>query len=241
MSRRRGLPFLLLGPAEGAGPLDQWSVVQLPTSLAVQRAAKRGLDVVVSLTLLLSLVPVLAVIALVIWLDPASPGSVVFHQMRLGKDGRPFRLYKFRTMVRDADAAIHRAYYRQLINGEAERIAGTFKLARDPRITRVGHVLRRFSLDELPQLWNVLKGDMSLVGPRPPIPYEAELYGPRERRRLEVAPGLTGLWQISGRNCLDFQQMIELDLRYIEEWSIWLDLAILVRTPWVVLRGEGAC
>jgi lipopolysaccharide/colanic/teichoic acid biosynthesis glycosyltransferase len=211
----------------------------LPCFRTAQLLIKRTLDVVLPLALLLSLAPVLAAVALVVWLG--SPGPILYRQERTGKDGRRFRLYKFRTMLANSDPAIHEAYYGRLVTGQAEAFDGTFKLARDPRITRAGRVLRRFSLDELPQLWNVLKGDMSLVGPRPPIPYEVQLYGARERRRLSVVPGLTGLWQVSGRNSLGFQDMIDLDLEYIERWSIWLDLAIILRTPLVLLSGQGAC
>jgi lipopolysaccharide/colanic/teichoic acid biosynthesis glycosyltransferase len=148
---------------------------------------------------------------------------------------------KFRTMTADNDPATHRQYYCALIRGEVAANNGTFKLARDPRITRVGRVLRRYSLDELPQLINVLRGEMSLVGPRPPISYEVELYGERDRLRLSVTPGLTGLWQVSGRNQLNFQQMVDLDIEYVESWSFWLDLVILARTPLVVITGRGAC
>jgi lipopolysaccharide/colanic/teichoic acid biosynthesis glycosyltransferase len=221
---------------KGVGQLSAFS---LPSVRSAQLLIKRSLDVVLALLFLLSLAPVLVLIGLVVWLG--SPGPILYHQVRTGKNGRPFRLYKFRTMVANADHRIHAAYYRRLVNREAEPIDGTFKLARDPRITPTGRLLRRFSLDELPQLWNVLKGDMSLVGPRPPIPYEVELYGPRERGRLSVLPGLTGLWQVSGRNCLGFQEMIDLDLAYIERWSIWLDLVIMLRTPLVLVSGEGAC
>jgi lipopolysaccharide/colanic/teichoic acid biosynthesis glycosyltransferase len=128
-----------------------------------------------------------------------------------------------------------------LIQGTAQATGNTFKLQNDSRITPVGRVLRRLSLDELPQLINVLRGEMSLVGPRPPLPYEVAQYGPRELGRLSVPPGLTGLWQVSGRAILNFHQMIDLDLAYIERWSLWLDLKILARTPLVVLTGRGAC
>src|SRR6185295_6235045 len=128
-----------------------------------------------------------------------------------------------------------------LIEGKAESTGNTFKMRNDPRITPVGRILRRLSLDELPQLINILRGEMSLVGPRPPLPYEVEQYGPRELGRLTVTPGLTGLWQVSGRAVLNFHQMIDLDLAYIERWSIWLDLKILAQTPLVVLTGRGAC
>jgi lipopolysaccharide/colanic/teichoic acid biosynthesis glycosyltransferase len=200
---------------------------------------KRTLDVLVATGLLLSLLPVLLVVALLVW--ASSPGPVLFRQARVGKDGRCFTLYKFRTMVHGSDPSIHRAYYRSLIVGEACPNGDTFKLRDDPRTTPVGRVLRRLSLDEVPQLLNVLQGTMSLVGPRPALPYEVELYGPRERRRLTVSPGLTGLWQTSGRARLTFQQMIDLDLSYIDGWSIWLDVRILARTPWAVLVGDGAC
>jgi lipopolysaccharide/colanic/teichoic acid biosynthesis glycosyltransferase len=150
-------------------------------------------------------------------------------------------MWKFRTMVHGNSSASHKEYYCAFVRGEAQAAHGTFKLVHDPRITRVGRVLRRYSLDELPQLVNVLTGSMSLVGPRPPIPYEVELYGPRESLRLSVTPGLTGLWQVSGRNLLNFQQMIDLDVAYIERWSFWLDIVILARTPLTVLTGRGAC
>ena len=138
-----------------------------------------------------------------------------------------------------SDSAPHRAYYAALVNGMAAQQAGAFKLAADPRITPLGRLLRRFSLDER-QLWNVLRGEMSLVGLRPPIPYELEHYRPGDLRRLEAKPAFTGLWQVRGRNDSDFRTMIELDLEYIDTWSIWLELEILCRTPWIVLTGRGA-
>jgi lipopolysaccharide/colanic/teichoic acid biosynthesis glycosyltransferase len=175
---------------------------------------------------------------MLVWLD--SPGPILFRQQRIGLGGSAFVMYKFRTMKVDSDAGIHQAYYSDLMSGTVEPSNGLFKLSHDPRVTNSGGLLRRFSLDELPQLINVLRGDMSLVGPRPPIPYEVEQYGPREWLRLKVTPGLSGLWQVSGRNQLDFQQMIDLDLAYIERWSIWLDLWIMARTPFVVLAAHGA-
>ncbi len=203
-----------------------------------QRLAKRALDLVCATVLLAALVPLLLVVAVLIKLS--SPGPILFAQRRIGKDGQPFTMYKFRTMMADNDASIHQAYTRALIKGAAPTHGGVFKLRRDPRVTEVGRILRATSLDEIPQLVNVLQGDMSLVGPRPPLSYEVELYGPRERGRLAVTPGLTGLWQVSGRSALNFQQMIDLDLAYIEHWSIWLDLRILFRTPFVVLTRQGA-
>lgn len=234
--RSRSLAFGTVGGAEVFGSSFRLAV---PDSRTAQLLVKRGLDVVLALVLLLSLVPAFLLIAAVMWLW--SPGPVIFQQVRIGKGGRPFRLYKFRTMACNCDTGIHQTYYRQLVNGDAAPIDGAFKLTRDPRVTPVGRVLRRFSLDELPQLWNVLKGEMSMVGPRPPIPYETDLYSARERRRLAVKPGLTGLWQVSGRNCCSFGEMIDLDLAYIERWSIWVDLVILFRTPLVIATGWGAC
>jgi len=203
----------------------------------LEPAAKRTLDVLVAGALLLLLAPILLVVALAVRLS--SPGPVLFRQLRLGKDGRTFCMLKFRTMRVDADSAIHEAYYRKLVAGDAVSSNGSFKLVDDPRVTRVGRWLRRSSIDELPQLLNVLRGEMSLVGPRPPLPYEAELYGPREWWRLWVVPGMTGLWQVSGRSALNFQQMIELDLAYVAGWSIWMDLGILARTPLAVVRSPA--
>jgi lipopolysaccharide/colanic/teichoic acid biosynthesis glycosyltransferase len=199
---------------------------------------KRLFDIAASIVLLIVLSPLLVLIAgLVLF---SSPGPILFVQDRVGKDGRVFRMFKFRTMVRDAAASIHRAYYEALVNGTAEAIEGRFKLVNDPRITSMGRILRKCSADELPQLLNVLRGDMSLVGPRPPIPYEVELYTPRERARFAVTPGLTGLWQVSGRSLLGFEAMVQLDLLYIQQWSLWFDLLILLRTPLAVLTARGA-
>jgi lipopolysaccharide/colanic/teichoic acid biosynthesis glycosyltransferase len=201
-----------------------------------RRAIKRIFDLVISATALVLLLPLLAAIALAVKLS--SPGPVLFRQTRLGEGGRPFDLLKFRTMVAGNRDDAHRAYVAALIKGEAAPQAGVFKLADDPRITPVGRWLRRLSLDELPQLVNVLRGEMSLVGPRPPLPYEVELYDARARRRLSVRPGVTGLWQVSGRNRLTFGEMVELDLQYIARWSPWLDLAIVARTPLALVTGR---
>ena len=199
---------------------------------------KRSLDILVAATLLIALLPLLLAVALMVRFS--SPGPVLFRQRRVGRDGHLFWFYKFRTMLNGNDPAAHRDYYAQLVRGEARPAEGSFKLAQDPRITPLGRFLRRNSIDEFPQLLNVLKGDMSLVGPRPPIPYEVEFYGPREQTRLSVTPGLTGLWQVSGRCTLNFQEMVELDLRYISNRSLALDLIILLKTPWAVLTGRGA-
>ncbi|MDM7923653.1 MAG: sugar transferase, partial [Pyrinomonadaceae bacterium] len=165
---------------------------------------------------------------------------------RQGMDGRIFLCYKFRTMYADADEAIHREAFKKNIVGHEEANAGDSdapvygKVKDDPRITPAGRWLRRSSLDELPQLFNVLKGDMSIVGPRPPIPYEVENYELWHRKRLDMKPGITGLWQVSGRNRLKFDEMVRIDLYYIENWSLWLDLKIILLTLPAVFRGDGA-
>jgi exopolysaccharide biosynthesis polyprenyl glycosylphosphotransferase len=203
-----------------------------------QLALKRALDILVAGVLLIALVPLLLLIALLIRVS--SPGPILFTQERVGRNRQPFRMYKFRTMLANGDPGIHRAYFDSLVHGAAAPTNGKFKLGNDPRITRLGRFLRHYSLDELPQFCNVLRGEMSLVGPRPAIPYEVDLYEPRDMRRLAVTPGMTGLWQVSGRSLLDFDRMVTLDLAYIEQWSIWLDILILLRTPLVVLTGLGA-
>jgi lipopolysaccharide/colanic/teichoic acid biosynthesis glycosyltransferase len=208
------------------------------TGHRIAEGLKRGLDLAVTAPLLLALSPLLLAVGLLV--RGTSPGPALFRQERVGRHGARFRLYKFRTMYVDSDTAPHRAYVAAVVQGTAARQDGAFKLAADPRVTPLGRLLRRFSLDELPQLWNVLRGEMSLVGPRPPIPYELEHYCPGDLRRLEAKPGLTGLWQVRGRTELDFRTMVALDLEYIDHWSIWMELAILCRTPWAVLTGRGA-
>jgi exopolysaccharide biosynthesis polyprenyl glycosylphosphotransferase len=194
--------------------------------------AKRSLDVALAGLLLLLALPVVGTIALLIKLT--SGGKVLFRQTRCGLNGRQFTLYKFRTMVEDAEERRRELLHLNEMNGPV------FKLSRDPRVTLFGRFLRRFSLDELPQLWNVVRGDMSLVGPRPPIPEEVAQYKRWQRRRLSMKPGLTCLWQVSGRNTLDFDRWIELDLEYIDSWTPMLDLKILLRTIPAVLSGKGA-
>jgi exopolysaccharide biosynthesis polyprenyl glycosylphosphotransferase len=204
---------------------------------------KRAFDATASALLILLLSPLFAVLALLV--KQSSPGPVLFVQERLGRNGRPFRFYKFRSMRHDADDVVHRQFVAMFINGDQEgcraRNGGStvFKLERDPRITAIGRWLRRTSLDELPQLFNILKGEMSLVGPRPPIAYEIENYQPWHFERLKVLPGLTGLWQVMGRSRVSFNEMVHLDLHYINHWSLLLDLKILLRTVPVVLRGTG--
>lgn len=195
-------------------------------------AAKRAIDVAISAAVLGLAVPVMLGVALAIRLT--SPGSVLYRQERIGLNGRIFTLYKFRTMIENAHDL------RSQVAHLNEMTGPVFKSRQDPRVTAVGRFLRRFSLDELPQLWNVLRGDMSLVGPRPPIPEEVGLYERWQRRRLSMKPGLTCLWQVSGRNNVDFDRWMEMDLAYIDNWSPTLDLKILLRTIPVVLSGRGA-
>ncbi len=199
---------------------------------AADAALRRALDIFVSGLALLILLPVLAVVALLIRLD--SPGPVLFVQKRVGKDGHEFRVFKFRSMFMDAEARLGS------VLGTNERTGPVFKMRRDPRITRVGRPLRRCSLDELPQLVNVLRGEMSLVGPRPALPREVALYTPEQRMRLSVTPGLTGLWQVSGRAELSFEQSVALDLEYVRRQSAWLNVVLILRTIPAVLTGHGA-
>ncbi len=193
---------------------------------------KRAIDVTVSVTMLALAAPVVLVIASLIKLT--STGRVFYRQTRCGLNGRQFTIYKFRTMIEGAEARQRELLHLNEMDGPV------FKVQRDPRVTKLGRILRRFSLDELPQLWNVLRGDMSLVGPRPPIPDEVAQYQRWQRRRLSMKPGLTCLWQISGRNHVDFDRWIELDLEYIDSWSPWLDLKILAKTVPAVISGRGA-
>lgn len=205
-------------------------------------AILRILDLLVAGILLIVLAPLFAALAAAIKVD--SSGSPIFRQRRCGRGLDEFTVFKFRTMRCDTAADPHRTYVLDVINGNedsgSKRDEGLQKLENDERITRVGAFLRRFSLDELPQLWNVIRGEMTVVGPRPPIPYEVDFYPPRWLRRLSVKPGLTGLWQVSGRNELDYAEMVELDLEYVEQRSLWLNAKILARTIKVVLTGRGA-
>jgi exopolysaccharide biosynthesis polyprenyl glycosylphosphotransferase len=200
--------------------------------LLLQLLAKRALDVTVSALLLLVLSPLLVAVATAIKLT--SRGPVLFVQRRVGMNKRPFDLYKFRSMYLDADARRAELAHLNEMDGPV------FKIHNDPRVTSVGHFIRRMSIDELPQLWNVLRGHMSLVGPRPPLPEEGERYEWLYRKRLSIKPGITCLWQVSGRNRLSFKQWMELDRRYIDNWSLWLDMKILARTIPAVLLSRGA-
>jgi lipopolysaccharide/colanic/teichoic acid biosynthesis glycosyltransferase len=203
---------------------------------------KRLMDIAGSSVALIACLPLFVVIALLI--KASSRGPVLFRQQRVGHYGRCFTFLKFRSMHMGNDPSVHKEYVTRLINGVAEQKPssgngqGVYKLVNDRRITRVGKFLRKSSLDELPQLLNVLKGEMSLVGPRPSIPYEVAAYQTWHRRRvLEVKPGMTGLWQVSGRNRIKFDEMVRLDLQYAKQWSPWLDLKILMHTPSAVLKG----
>ena len=249
--RRRGVEFRIAPSLFNCLPrkteIDQIGVLPMirlfrePLSSGA-RIVKRTFDLIVAALAIAVLFPVWVLIALLIKLD--SKGPIFYTQERVGMDGRLFLLYKFRTMQVGADSEAHREYQRAFIAGRAEANLGNdhkpaYKLLADPRITRIGKLLRRTSLDEVPQLLNVLTGDMSIVGPRPPIPYEVEAYELWHRKRLDMKPGLTGLWQVSGRNRLPFEEMVRLDLFYIENWSLLLDLKIILRTGFVMIGGEG--
>jgi lipopolysaccharide/colanic/teichoic acid biosynthesis glycosyltransferase len=208
-------------------------------------ALKRAIDIVGSAAILIVLSPLLLATAAAIKLS--SPGGVIFRQERLGQHGVAFTLFKFRSMYTQSDATPHKEFIKRFIAGGSDAHANAaqngavYKLTKDSRVTPIGRLLRKTSLDEFPQLLNVLRGEMSLVGPRPPIPYELEGYAIWHRSRLlEARPGVTGLWQVTGRSSLRFDDMVRLDLRYARDWSLWLDLKILLRTARVVLSGAGA-
>jgi lipopolysaccharide/colanic/teichoic acid biosynthesis glycosyltransferase len=218
--------------------------------------SKRILDFSLALLALIILSPVMAFVAILIKLD--SPGPIFFAQDRVGVRRRiynhinywkkkTFRCYKFRTMVCNADPSIHENYIHALINDDHESMAALQgrntqirKLINDHRITRIGRIIRKSSIDEIPQFINVIKGEMSLVGPRPAIPYEVEMYKPWHYQRLESKPGITGLWQVMGRSSVSFDEMIRLDMLYIQKQSFWFDLKIIFLTPWAILSCRGA-
>jgi len=240
-----------LGNVEGWPSIEKLypDLEQRNESRKAPRAVKRAIDILGSATVLLLLSPVLLLIALAIKLT--SPGPILFRQKRVGQYGVPFTCLKFRSMVTGNDPRIHMEFVKQFIAGGSGHGAvdlngaasndKVYKITKDPRLTRVGQFLRKTSLDELPQFWNVLRGDMSMVGPRPPISYELQAYDIWHRRRLlEMKPGITGLWQVNGRSRLAFDDMVRLDLRYARTWSLWLDFKILLQTPRVVLSGDGA-
>jgi lipopolysaccharide/colanic/teichoic acid biosynthesis glycosyltransferase len=233
-------------------------MIEVATHDRMYYRSKRVFDIMVASLLLLLLTPVLLVLALVVRLD--TPGPVIYRQRRVGSrrinleshvgwELTEFDFLKFRTMTCDGDTSLHQRYIAAYINGDGESMDETaagqkadrsYKLVGDPRITRSGRVMRKFSLDELPQLWNVVRGDMSLVGPRPPLVYEVEMYRPKHFRRFASPMGITGAWQVSGRAAIGFEEMIELDLEYIETRSLVEDLKILALTVPAVLSGEGA-
>ena len=234
---------------DGAGPVADTKLYPdlygRASKKSLPQSIKRAIDIAASGALLLILSPLLAAIALAIKLT--SKGPVIFRQERFGQFGARFKCLKFRTMYQNNDSRIHQEYIQRFIAGQSGSEntepgkPAVYKITNDPRVTPIGRFLRKTSLDEFPQFWNVLIGEMSLVGPRPPVPYEFEAYDIWHRRRvLEVKPGVTGLWQVSGRSRMCFDDMVRLDLRYSQSWSLWLDLRILIATPRAVLGGEGA-
>jgi lipopolysaccharide/colanic/teichoic acid biosynthesis glycosyltransferase len=231
---------------------DPFAVSPLARDRTYYYLCKRTLDITVAALALVSLLPLLALIAVLIAID--SRGPIIYIQKRVGarrwtRSGysywkqNTFEFYKFRTMACSADPSIHQAFVTAFIEGRLETPnpnCAKYKLTKDPRVTRIGRLLRKTSLDELPQFFNVLKGDMSLVGPRPALPYEVELYQECHRRRFQIYSGLTGWWQVKGRSQVSFDEMCSLDSYYIEHASLALDLKILLLTPWAVISGRGA-
>ncbi|MGH2911165.1 MAG: sugar transferase [Solirubrobacteraceae bacterium] len=229
---------LTVAVLDGAETRTSATAERPDTQRTFASSARRGLDLLVATFLLLLSAPLIVLIAITIRID--SKGPVLFRQRRVGRERREFTMFKFRTMCRDADSARHRKYVQTLIDGADHPERGRlYKLSVDDRITRIGRVLRSWSLDELPQLFNVLRGDMALVGPRPVIPYEVEMYPEDYLRRFAVKPGLTGLWQVSGRNERTYDEMVSFDIQYAEAASLLLDLRILAKTVPVVLRRQG--
>jgi exopolysaccharide biosynthesis polyprenyl glycosylphosphotransferase len=231
----RVVPELYDGLALGA-PIE--AMGEFPTMTlhyrtipALQLMIKRSFDAIMSAFALFLLSPVFLLIAILVKLD--SKGPVFYNSVRVGKKGKTFVCHKFRTMVADAEQR------KESLRHLNERREILFKISNDPRMTRLGRFLRKWSLDELPQFWNVLKGDMSLVGPRPPVPGEFKQYALEHFRRLEVVPGLTGLWQVERRQSPSFSEYIEMDLKYIDSWSIWLDIRLILKTFYVVFAGTG--
>lgn len=202
-------------------------------TIKISYLAKRSLDIVVALFMILLLSPVFVVTAILIYME--DPGPVFFIQKRVGKNGKHFDFIKFRSMVVNADKLKDK-----LIEQNESKDGVIFKMKNDPRITRIGRFIRRYSIDELPQVFNVLKGDMSLVGPRPPVPREVAEYTLEDRKRLHVTPGITCIWQVSGRSDIPFKQQVQLDLDYIQSQSLWKDIVLLLKTIPAVLLGKGA-
>ena len=198
----------------------------------VYHTVKRGFDILASGVALVLLSPLFGILTVKIKKEDGGPAF--YSQTRIGKNGKPFKMWKFRSMIVNADKMVKQLEEQNEIDG------AMFKIKDDPRVTKIGHVIRKYSLDELPQLWNVLKGDMSLVGPRPPLPMEVEDYTPYDKLRLTVMPGCTGLWQVTKRNDADFDEMVELDLEYINNSSLWFDFKILLKTVGVVIHPNSA-
>ena len=236
--------------------IDPYAVVPLSKSRSMYHLFKRVLDFTLSMIVLIILFPIIAIIAILIKLD--LPGPVFFRQQRVSVRRRTynhvtywqrttFQCFKFRTMVSNADPSLHKSYIKALINNDREGMLAlqgsdtqVRKLVNDHRVTYIGRFLRKSSIDEIPQFINVLIGEMSLVGPRPAIPYEVEMYKPWHFRRLETLPGLTGLWQVTARSLVDFDEIIKLDIQYVDQQSFWLDLKILLKTPKAVIFCQGA-
>ncbi len=231
--REELIEFLLSRSGKHDPRSIRWKVRMWNMTVSATYALKRGLDVVASCLLLIMLSPLFLLTAILIRLD--SPGPLIFRQIRVGLDGRHFNFYKFRSMYIDAEK---RKKDMESMNESSDGVI--FKMKRDPRITRVGRFIRKFSIDELPQLVNVLTGDMSLIGPRPPLPSEVDKYSLDDRKRLHVVPGITGLWQISGRSDIGFKQQVALDKEYILSRSLWGDILIMLKTIPAVLTGRGA-
>lgn len=225
----------LAGPRISIRPVSDLPLLKVeePELKGFRRLAKEAVDRILAAVCLFVLSPLLVVVGLAVRLT--SRGPALFRQVRVGLGGRHFVMYKFRTMVVDAEARLPTVAHLNEHDGVL------FKIREDPRVTRVGRFLRRWSIDELPQLWNVLRGDMSIVGPRPPLPSEVERYGQQVRRRLLVKPGLTGLWQVNGRAGLPWEEAVRLDLYYVENWSLSMDAVIIARSVTAVIRGRGAC
>ena len=198
----------------------------------VYHTVKRGFDILASGVALVLLSPLFGILTVKIKKEDGGPAF--YSQTRIGKNGKPFKMWKFRSMIVNADKMVKQLEEQNEIDG------AMFKIKDDPRVTKIGHVIRKYSLDELPQLWNVLKGDMSLVGPRPPLPMEVADYTPYDKLRLTVTPGCTGLWQVTKRNDADFDEMVELDLEYINKSSLWFDFKILLKTVGVVIHPNSA-
>jgi len=237
--------------------IDPLALNSVSENRRIYYVSKRILDFSLALLALIILSPLIVLVAILIKLD--SPGSIFFNQDRVSVRLRrtynhitywqriTFRCYKFRTMVCNADPSLHKSYIKALIDNDCESMAALQgentqirKLIHDSRVTRLGRILRKSSIDEIPQFINVIKGEMSLVGPRPAIPYEVEMYKPWHYRRLETKPGITGLWQVTARSTADFDEIVKLDIQYIDQQSFWLDIKILMKTPIAVLFCKGA-